>query len=1626
MAQLKAAGFKLSASHTGGGESTTIADDKIQNGETVTIDAGKNIKVAHTANMVSVATKDNVNFDSVTIGNSGVSLTGGGLNNGGKTIVGVAKGENDTDAVNVKQLQDALAAANVTITTQVDSNAPFAYVNANGETLIRQPDGTFYKANDSNKTSYNGDDVTIAALNPKAPQTTVATKVGNIAKGTKDNDAVNVSQLKDTVTILGGGAMIADSNDPAVPAGTLVAPTYKVVDASGKAVPNINDAKDIGTALTNLNSYINTGFDVQGNGITEGTVTPTEKINFVDGTNTKAVVSKETNGVTNITFDVNAQTLAETAQLPVVYTDADTGGKVYKHTDGSFYTQQNGAGTKIDPPKVIASMQDSAGSTTNPTRLANVDTGKNDKDAVNVSQLKGAATALGGNSTINPDGTFKAPEYTIAKTDGTNHTTVNNVGEALKNLNDEVIKPLAFAGDSGNNITRKLGSTVNVKGGADVNKLSDKNIGVVADGTDTLTVKLAKELTGLTSAQFGDTNGDHTTINQNGVTIANGPSVTKSGISAGNKTISNVADGVNDTDAVNVSQLNAAKTKVTSGDKSITVTPNVSTNTYDLAVNTDDATIVKDPTTGALKANTTQLAVADGKVTAPATTDVGKLATAGDIANAINNSGFTLTAGGANGSVVNPGDSVDLKNTDKNIVVSKTTGSNDINFDLAPTIKIGPSTGGSPIIINGTAGEITGLNANLPTTQNNTAAGQPSNATTAQTAPTNADTIKNNAATVGDVLNAGFNVQTNGTATDFVKAYDTINFADGTGTTIISETDGATTTFKVNVNAQTLAETAQLPVVYTKADGTKVYKVGDKFFDNKEGTGTEVLAKDIIASMQNADGTTATPTKLANIANGTVNQTSKDAVNGGQLFAQGEGVKNIIGGNTTYDSASGTYKNTDIGGTGKATIDEAIKASKNEVVAGKNVTVSSEKGANGQTIYTVATKDDVNFNSVTAGTGTNQVVLDDTGVKVGGNIYVSSTGLNANDKKVTNVADGAIAQDSKDAINGGQLFGEIDKLNANINAAKTEVKGTGLATVSKTQGTNGQDVYSVDVAKAAAPTVARGNVTVDAGDAGKVMTAGDVAKAINNSEKTSSVVAGSTSVTVTAQSEDTKGNTEYSVDLSAATKAQLAKEESVSAGNTNITVAKDGTNATGGDNYKVTLSNNLDLGVVGSVKAGNTTVNNGGVTITNADPAKNVSLTAGGLNNGGNKITNVANGTDDNDVVNVSQLNELKKIVTGGNTSANVTTKPADTGGATPAGTITTTVTNPDGTTTTTTEVNQTVVTSKDKGGKEYRLTTYNVEGQNTYVTNDVIQAIGKMNEQGIKFFHTNDGEVKPTIQGSNTVDSSASGAYATAIGYQADAQGENAIAFGKGSKATGKNSLAIGTGNIVTGENSGAIGDPSIINGSNSYSVGNNNTVTENNTFVLGNNVTQTVKDSVFLGDKSSSTGIHTTANGGNYTYAGANDANVAGVANSTTAPDTKPVGVVSVGTENGATRQIQNVAAGVVSPTSTDAINGSQLYDTHQAITNLAVQTNQRIGDVEDNANAGVSSAMAMASLPQAYIPGKSMLTGGVASYNGEGAVAVGLSKLSDNGRWVLKMSGSADTKGNAGASIGAGFHF
>ena len=521
-------------------------------------------------------------------------------------------------------------------------------------------------------------------------------------------------------------------------------------------------------------------------------------------------------------------------------------------------------------------------------------------------------------------------------------------------------------------------------------------------------------------------------------------------------------------------------------------------------------------------------------------------------------------------------------------------------------------------------------------------------------------------------------------------------------------------------------------------------------------------------------------------------------------------------------------------------------------------------------------------------------------------------------------------------------------------------------------------------------------------------------------------------------------------------------------------------NADKGSTGDAVALNNLSEAVFKAKDGTTTTVNSDGISIKGKDNS-NIALSKDGLDMGGKVISNVGKGTKDTDAANMQQLNEVRSLLGLGNAGngnagsgnagnagggqvniADIKKDPNSGSGsssnspAIKAGTVLGGKGNNDtdklesggvqvgvdkdgranG------DLSNVWVKTQEDGSKKALLTTYNVEGQTNYVTNNPAEAIDKMNEQGIRFFHVNDGNQEPVVQGRNSIDSSAAGKHSAAVGFQAKADGEAAVAVGRqtqagsqsiaiGDKAqaTGNQSIAIGTGNVVTGKHSGAIGDPSTVKADNSYSVGNNNQftdATQTDVFGVGNNITVTESNSVALGSNSAiSAGTQTgtqakksDGTAGATTTAGATGT-VKGFAGQTA------VGAVSVGA-SGAERRIQNVAAGEVSATSTDAVNGSQLYKATQGLANATNELGHRIHQNENKANAGISSAMAMASMPQAYIPGRSMVTGGIATYNGQGAVAVGLSKLSDNGQWVFKINGSADTQGNAGAAVGAGFHF
>ena len=1196
----------------------------------------------------------------------------------------------------------------------------------------------------------------------------------------------------------------------------------------------------------------------------------------------------------------------------------------------------------------------SVGDGTDVTRqITSVAAGKNDTDAVNVAQLKAAGF-----------------ELSVSETGG----GISEDKTQTSNLSDKKVKN---------------GETVTIDAG--------KNIKVTQTGK---TVSIAtKDEVGFTKITLGNAT-DNTVLTS-----------TTDGLDVGGDKITNVAKGTADTDAVNVSQLKAAQAAATSkvaAGNGISVTPVV------------DATTGS--TTYTVAADTTTLNVGDGtggnpagKVITPTAADANKLATVGDIANAINNSGFQATAGGnlASGSnatptTVKPGQKVtfaagngltvkqDIDNASGNQTYTYALDAQSVVQDAQTPVvytkadgtKVykqpdgkfyDASTGGNEVPASDVIASM--QDAAGSTTAPTTLANVKSNLADADNAVTNpagnsrADLASkgNNAATVNDVLNAGFTVQGNGQNKDFVTHGDTVNFANGQGTVAnVTSTNGVTT-----VKFDT-------PMAYADASGNPTSTPSNKV--NLVG------------------GTAGSPVTLGNVADGTVAAGSKEAVNGGQLHATNQNVAN---------NATNIAKGINFGGT----------TGSNNYQLGDTINVKGDSNITSTTVAggaQLALNPNLNVTSVTTTDAAgNKTVTNGSGVTItpasGNPVSLTTGGLNNGGNKITNVKAG---EDDTDAVN-------VSQLKAAQAAAKTTATAGKNITVKPTTNPDGSTNYEIatkDDVTFSKTTV--GNVVTD-GATGKItgLTAGDVSKtstdAVNGSQLhahgagVKNIIGGNTTynpATGNYTNADIGGTGKGNIDA-----AIKAVKTEVKAGD-NITVTSN-VDTDGKTTYTVATKKDL---VVDSVKAGDkVTLNNAGLT------AGNVSVTTGGINAGNTIITNVQSGlngktleqikadpnaTERNNAATIGDLATVQNNVTNINNNYNTVVNKVI-GGTTPDGKVT--------------DANGKIV--KDNKGNVVNasdaLKTYNVLGNHAKTDNTLITAIKNINEGGIKFFHVNDGTGNQNVTGSDThaEDSAASGNFAAAVGYQAKASGANAIAFGNGAEAAAKNAISIGTGNKVSGENSGAIGDPSIITGNNSYSVGNNNTVSTNNTFVLGNNVTQTVDNSVFLGNNAASTGVHTTTNGGNYTYAGMNDAGVSGVSD--------VVGVVSVGKE-GETRQIQNVAAGVVSATSTDAINGSQLYATAEGLAgttiNMGNQLNNRINEVKDDANAGVSSAMAMAALPQAYIPGKSMLTGGMATYNGQGAVAVGLSKLSDNGRWVLKVSGSADTKGNAGGAVGAGFHF
>ena len=284
--------------------------------------------------------------------------------------------------------------------------------------------------------------------------------------------------------------------------------------------------------------------------------------------------------------------------------------------------------------------------------------------------------------------------------------------------------------------------------------------------------------------------------------------------------------------------------------------------------------------------------------------------------------------------------------------------------------------------------------------------------TTNAASPNNVDDIKNNAATVGDVLNAGWNLQGNGEAKDFVKAYDTVNFVNGDGTTVTVETkDNKVSTVKYSVNLGNGLEKDKDNKITIKPadkslevteDGIKV-KTGDNTLTTDEN-GLKVNTG-IISPVETGD------------KKGTVKVNDGDK---GKI-ATVDTVVNAINNASFTLKASATTDGTRNTGSSVNADGESIKAGNTvELIAGKNLDVKHD--TNGK--ITFATKEEVNFSSVQLGKDGPKLTSDGDKLKVGDK--------DGNPTSITNVAPGEISPTSQDAINGSQLSGVLKGINAGI------------------------------------------------------------------------------------------------------------------------------------------------------------------------------------------------------------------------------------------------------------------------------------------------------------------------------------------------------------------------------------------------------------------------------------------------------------------------------------------------------------------------------------------------------------------------------------------------------------------
>ncbi|OBX71381.1 YadA-like family protein [Haemophilus parainfluenzae] len=1630
-------------------------------------DVTVNRQLGETLNVTGGADKEQLTDNNIgVIGESNPSVATGGL------AIKLAKDLKGLNSVETKQIKLGDNSSNTTIKYEGDR--------------IKYGDKTVANLDDekhiTNTTYAVGNDGNVSLTYTDGKGNVVNGMTATIT-GVAKNDLSNINNDgKKVITGLGTIVEAADSSVTVTNSTDAVGrTTYKVkANVPGSDAFNIkykaNGANDQTVALTEGLDFTDGNFttaSVAANGVVKYDVKTGEIENGANGKDGKPGV-KGTDGLATVKTVVEAinnsgwlanatkstgeldgtSTATKVKPGAVVNFDAGKNLKVKQTLNGDDHTYTYSLDSNLtNLDKVVVNSKDGVDgkdgvTITGPNGAKGEDgkvgiTGKDGKDAVSIAGKDGVGH-IGLTGPKGADGS-DGKSVDISTNDGTQtlvnqepgtdksqrivYTPKDKDGNPIKGKDGkDIVREVAtmddglkFAGDDGQTddskvIAKKLNQKVDIVGGADKTKLTENNIGVNnKDGK--LNVQLSKDinLTDAGSIKFGDNNLN---INKDGLTITGGPSVTKTGIDGGNKQIKNVAEGTEDNDAVTVKQLKDSKTALVNG-KNTSVT-GTGTKADPYKVNVEGA--LKDITSITNKDGNGKVEFAADQVVNVAGDNPIKLdAKTGDITGLTNKdlNGPTyakagraateeqleakgtqitnnLTAKGLNfgaqsGDVIHKdlGEKLDIvgegtKADDRYDATNIKTMTKDgkvvigLAKDLtADKVTVGQKgepgkdgvdgqigvngKDGSAVVLNGKDGSI-GLNGengkngvSIKGDQGPAGvdgkAGETKNRIVYEYKDPNDPnkTIKEDVATLNDglkfkgdkgdsiakKLNEELEIlgklDPNADVTDKNLRVDNDagklvlkmakQLQDLTSATFIDETTGNKSVIDGN----------GLTVKPKDADNTKTVSVTDKGLNNggnqivnvdsglKDATGNKVALEDATGNtLNNAVNVGDLKDTIGNITNNGFGLTDEN----------GNDVKAKLGETVTVKGDGSV--------TTKVITDKDGKA-KLQVGLNKDVTIGNENEPGTITVKGENGKDGISINGKDGSIGLKGEDGKDGIALNGKDGTIGINGKDGSNDKIT-VAQGQAGLDGNDGKD-GKTKTRIVYEKPNGDKEEVATLNDGLKFTGNNEVVNSHKLNSlvtikgegVDKAASEAFKSAAGNVNVKADGEGtlEVQLAKDLKNIDSISNKDGQKIEfkdGGTTISGGNVSVDGNKITDVKAgedDTDAVNVKQLkdgiAQATTKVAAGKNVNVTSD-KNPDGSTTYTVATKDDVDFT---SVTTGKTTMNDGGITIKATEGGKtNVTLTNKGLDNGGNKVVNVAEGKNDTDAVNVKQLKAAKTEV----------------------------------------EAGDNVVVTSTKGSNGQTIYKVNATDNSAHVDGSDAITVTKA----------------PTTRKNGTT---------TVTDYKVDLSNKTKDDINKGVDAhdtVNNKGLTFNADKGTTGVKK--LGSQVAVNGDNK----NIETVAD------ANGVKVKLKDDISVNTVTAKTikAGDTTINDNGLTI--------------NNGPSVTKDGINAGGS------RITNVAPG---RDGTDAVNVNQLKKATNEIHNS-------LNKMDKRRKAGTASALATAGLMQAYREGQSSVTAGVGQYQNQSAVAVGYSRLSDNGKYGVKVSFTTNTQGEVGGTASAGY--